>query len=132
MESYGEFIVKGEAGNAVAYLCAFTKPGWNVVQDIHASLTRSRFSRLRGASSRGCLQWVIGRCLDSLDGEQLSLNKRVVCPLCHSEHVSYGDAVRVGFVDLPVASFSRFLSLSPGERTSRVRQLCLAWLKGER
>jgi hypothetical protein len=132
MESYGEYIVEGEAGTVFAYLCGLTEPAWDVVQGIHASLTRSRFSRLRGASSRGCLQWVIGRCLDPLDGQTLNVGKRFMCPLCHSDHIAFGDAVRVGFAELPVASSTRFLSLSPSERTSRVRQLCLAWLQGER
>jgi hypothetical protein len=129
---YGAFIARGDKGTAFAYLNAIREPAWDVVKGVHRQVSRSRLNRVRAVSSVECFQWLIGRCLDPIDGQQLSIVSWAVCPQCHSHNVIIHEARKLGSFELPSASFASFLALSSRKRRSFVRGQCRTWLRGER
>lgn len=115
--SFGEFIARGRNGKANAYLNSF-EGGWDEVEKVWEKVRESHGSERDEPDE---LQAVIGRCLDPVDGEALSIDGGPVCPSCGSDRVAYGDAARTGEADLPPASFDGFLKLSPKERAKFIR-----------
>ena len=124
--AYGEFIARGDKGTVFAYLPAFGNPGWDKIDGIFKKV----FPKERKSRETDCLQWVIGKCLDPIDGQDLSIVGGTVCPQCQGTNVMDGDELRTGALDLPNATFSSFLALDETSQEQRVRMLCDEWLQG--
>lgn len=122
--AYGEFIARGQKGTAFAYLTAFGNPGWDRIDQLFKKLfpKRDRSSETEG------FQWVMGKCLDPIDDQELSIASAPVCPKCHGINVRAGDDIRTGGLDLPDATFSKFLSLDDLAQEKRIKELCSEWL----
>ena len=122
--SYGEFIARGERGTVFAYLFAINNMGWDRIDQF----VKKVFPQKYGSSETECFQWVIGKCLDPIDGQELSIVGNPVCPSCLGTHVMYGDDIRTGELDLLDATFSKFLSLDDLAQEQRIKELCDQWL----
>lgn len=124
--AYGEFIARGDRGTVFAYLPTFGNPGWDKIDQVFKKV----FPKQKQSAQTDCFQWVVGKCLDPIDGQELSIFSGTVCPNCHTTNVMAGDDVHTGTLDLPDATFSNFLALDEGAQEQRVRALCDQWLAG--
>jgi hypothetical protein len=123
--SYGEFIARGEKGTAFAYLPAMGNPGWDRIDQ----LFKKFFPKKHPSSETECFQWILGKCLDSLNDQELSIVSAPVCPNCHDNNLMYGDDIKTGELDLPDATFSKFFSLDDLAQEQMVNKLCSQWLE---
>ena len=126
--AYGEFVAVGSKGSVYAYLNSLEGLGWAAVDHAFKQAASSLIQRMFGPSSRSsCFQWVVGRCLDTLQDQRLSIVSGPICPKCLSQAVRYGDAHPLAPIALPRASFAGFLQLNPAGRVSQVRALRSEW-----
>ncbi len=123
--SYGQFVARGEKGTAFGYFLAFDNIGW---EKIHG-LVEKFYSVNDIFSKRDCFQWIIGKCLDPIDNQELSIVRGPVCPSCHGTNVEYGDSYKTGELNVPDATFSKFLALSNVEQEIMIKDLCNIWLE---
>jgi hypothetical protein len=123
--AYGEFIARGQRGTVFAYLSAIGNMGWDRIDQ----LVKKVFPQKHQSSRDKCFQWVIGKSLDPIDGQELSIVGNPVCPNCHGTNVIYGDDIRTGELDLPDATFSKFLSLDDLTQEQWIKELCDQWLE---
>ena len=115
--SYGKFIAKDKSGKVFAHLQAIDNEGWNRISEIFDNLSENKTNY-----TTEHFQWIVGECLDSVNGDKISIANRYVCPKCHSS-VKYGPGEKTGEMNLPEASFSEFLSLSDEEQTAKIKTL---------
>ena len=123
--SYGEFIARGERGTVFAYLPAINNFGWDRINQ----LFKKTFPKKDQDSETNCFQWIIGKCLDLIDNQELSIVNNPICPNCHRDSVMYGDEIKTGELNLPDATFSVFLALNDMEQETLIRNLCDLWLE---
>lgn len=123
--AYGEFIARGEKGTVFAYLSTFGNSGWDRIDQLFKNVFPKKYQ----SSATECFQWVIGKCLDPIDDQALSIVGAPVCPNCHGSNVLAGDDIRAGELDLPDATFSKFLSLDDVAQEQMVKDLCSQWLE---
>ena len=122
--SYGEFIARGEKGTAFAYLPSIGNAGWDRINQLFKKV----FPKKHASSETDCFQWMIGKCLDPINDQNLRIVGSPVCPNCQGHNVQYGDDVRTGELDLPDATFSKFLSLDDPAQEQMIKELCEQWL----
>ena len=114
---YGECLLRGERGSAVRHLVALTEPAWDVIMELFPGPRVTP----QGYPDAGRLRWVIARLADPVDGERFLMD--ITCPRCHSTDVDYGAGESLGTIDVPDATFERFMTLSPAERAAEVESL---------
>ena len=124
MLSYGEFVATSERGDLYAYVSAFTGE-WDDVERIIEMISPKWRAADPGYRR---FHWIIGQCLDPLEGQALSIVSGPICPGCQSRDIAYGDAERLGFQRVPDATWRRFMSLSPAGRRQFVEKL---WTESE-
>jgi hypothetical protein len=107
--AYGEFILTGESGNVHAYLHATDNPVFALV----ASTIED--------DSGSLIQEITARLADPLSGQRLTMLH--VCPKCGCDEWESWHGDRVASENVPVASFTEFLSLSPERRRMRILEL---------
>lgn len=118
-QCYGEFVAKGTLGRSFAYLNAFEEPAWDEIERICEDLLRLR-DAAPGSKVLAIFHDVVGACGDEIEGESWRITK-YTCPRCHSNAVRYGDAYKVGYVDVPTMTFERFMKRPPQERYEFIR-----------
>lgn len=120
--SYGEFIARAQDGRTHGYLNSVEEPGWDSVE--HAlNIVKIQTPDLSDFDSTKCFQWLVGKCMDSINGQELSIVSRPVCPACASSEISYSDADLVGYESVPSVTFSTFMGLDEPKRISLVSRL---------
>lgn len=124
MNPYGEFIAKGIRGIGAAYLNVYAGAGsdWDRIEDLQ--------KRLAGCANVD-LQWLIGKCLDPIEGEELSIIGGPRCSRCGSGRVT-GIEESAGLIEIPNASFTRFNSLTPTDQEQFIARLCREWKRPPR
>ena len=123
-ETYGTFMAKGPDGRTFAYLCSLIGPGqvgWDEVASIFGKIAAEK--NLILDEERDDLQRLVGKCLDSVNGHELSITEGPRCPECGSNNINYGDGELIDSKEIPEASFEQFLSLNPQDRERRIRHL---------
>jgi len=123
-ESYGTCIAKGSDGRTFAYLCCLIGPGqvgWDEVASIFSKIAIEK--NLILYEERDDLQQLIGKCLDPVNGLELSIAEGPICPDCGSTNIDYGDGELIETREIPEASFEQFLSLSAEDRERRILHL---------
>jgi len=129
-QAYGEFIAYGVRGTAAAYLNAF-QPAWDEIAEICGEFIALEHARSGSAAVRG-LHFAIGICIDPIDGEGLRISMGPTCAACGSSEVDYGDGIRNGQVDLPAATFDKFLAADAKQRRQLVYEALQEWQNRER
>lgn len=120
--SYGKFIAQGSTGETFAYLNGLKNVGWDRLVHLADSLS----------SDASFFQWLVSQCLDPISGVSLSICNGIRCPECGSSDIKLHDSMPTGSVDLPEATFTRFLSLDPLEQQTRVLELHRVWSNEEK
>src|SRR3546814_284908 len=118
--AYGEFIFTGERGTTHAHFAAVSSPIWAFLDSVLAESA----SGTKARKERGTILQASCACLaDPIEGQ--SLRHYIVCPQCTSSRLAWWGGERVGFAEVPHASFSHFMSSPESER----RRLAIAQLE---
>jgi len=126
-QAFGEFIAWGENGKAAVYLSAYEDGNWDYIISLYHQVTGGPLSDIEKETN--CVQWLIGRCLDTVEGENLSIMGGPVCPACHSHRVGYGNSIKTGGVTLQDATFGQFSSLNKNGQIEHIRELLGSYLQ---
>lgn len=121
---WGEFIAAASRGAIYAYLDSYTEPAWD---RIAVTVKRSLGATASAEDVECAIRVVVGKCMDLVEGQELSIANRPVCPACGAPHVVRRPDERVGTMDVPVASFEAFASLSIDEQDEVTRRHLSAW-----
>jgi hypothetical protein len=101
--AYGQFLFTGERGSVYAYFEGIDHPVW-VRLEASAPLLRDRTEQGRAVQA-ACAYFA-----DPVAEQRLQ--NQHVCPNCLSHNLATWGGRKRGEAEIPVASFSRFLSLS--------------------
>ena len=105
--AYGEFLFTGELGSVHAYFHAINHPLWTWLEDLlPASMDDTEQGRL--------LREACAHFADRVEGQRLLDGH--VCPKCLSHSLASWSGPRRGEAEIPMASFTRFSSLSEDDR----------------
>lgn len=108
---WGEFLLYGVKGVAVAYWNSYDGKAWDAIEESHRAV--------RGKAE--LLQDVAARCADPIDGESFSMTP--VCTVCGGR-VADRSLERPGKTrSIPKATFKAFLALDAEGRRARVRDI---------
>jgi hypothetical protein len=126
-QGYGEFIAVGSAGSAYTYLSAFDEPAWDRIREITEPLMTHEDSYVEPGLRASALQMVVGKCMDPIDDQEMSIDSGPVCPKCGSKTISHWGANRGGEIDVPVASFTAFREKSREEQAVAIQRYLSEW-----
>src|SRR3546814_1528034 len=103
----------GERGTTHAHFAAVSSPIWAFLDSVLAESA----SGTKARKERGTILQASCACLaDPIEGQ--SLRHYIVCPQCTSSRLAWWGGERVGFAEVPHASFSHFMSSPESERRS--------------
>jgi hypothetical protein len=108
--AYGEFIFTGELGTVHAFFDA-NNPVWGFLESV---LPKSGESTKEQIARGSLLQATCAYLADAIEGQ--SLFNHQICPRCQSSKLSSWGGERTGSVELPEASFLRFMAQPESER----------------
>ena len=119
--AYGEFIARAYDGRTHGYLNTFEESAWDSIEQIFG-LVNVKFID-RELESIESFQWVLGKCIDPINGHELSIVLGPVCSFCGSKDVTYGNAIKVGYQSIPTVSFSEFMKLDESGKFTLLEKL---------
>jgi hypothetical protein len=111
--AYGQLLLTGERGTVYAYFEAIGHPVWDRLgvaaptvhgEAVHGSLIRA-----------ACAYFA-----DPVGGQRL--HSHHVCPKCLSQNLASWGGRKLGEADVAVASFGRFVSLSPEDQLRAAKE----------
>ena len=118
--SYGKFIAKGKSGKTFAYLNAIEhETEWDSIEEIYNEICELDAKLIKNTDA---FQYLVGRCMNRVNGEELSIIRKWVCPECQSEDVRVELGEAVGLMNMEDVSFSEFLSVSEDGKRKLLRQ----------
>lgn len=121
--AYGQFLFTGERGTVYAYFEAIGHPVWARLEAA-APAVKDRFELGR------LLQAACAYFADAIEGQRLC--NEHVCPKCLSQHLASWDGRKLGVTEVPVASFSRFTSLSEQDQLREAKAFYAAVVAQQR
>ena len=127
--SYGEFLLRDEAGRSLAYVNAFLDPTFVEVANLLMRIPET--SCLPGSRRTDVLHRLYGAvaCDPDVDGHPLRIGQHPCCPICSSTVMRcWDEVVPVEFVELDVASVTHvgWQVLPEAEKVEAVRRWLLA------
>jgi hypothetical protein len=121
--SYGEFIAKGDKGNIFGYLNAFdNEEAWKYIEYFFTKLCNQNNKSSDCRDGIEQFYYIIGKCLDKIEGQELSIVGFPKCPNCRIPCGNFNDNDN-NFIekkDIPRASFEEFLSLNDFQRKKHI------------
>lgn len=117
--SYGEFIARSKDGIFTAYLNAIEEPVVNEINVLFDVLFEEYGINL---SKSSCFQYVIGKCSDMIEGQEMRLDFKPLCPYCGSQDCIYNDLCLVGRRDVEKLSFNSFANLDDNVKEELIKE----------
>ncbi len=124
--SYGEFIARSENGAIVAYLNAIEELSFNEISSLFYKLLKNYDINL---NKNYCFHFVVGKCSDRIEGQEMVLDLCPICPDCKSNCCDYNNMRMVGKSDIEKLSFTSFSALSYDEKNSLIEEYITQFAK---
>lgn len=115
--SYGEFIFSSQEGKSFVWLAAIDHPAWTrvaaMVQRLHLP------EKKQGAA----ICQVLGHVADKAEGVSCYMAEGIICPVCGGRARIVDWQTRIGNMEIPPMTFTRFLQLTPAAQEQEVYQI---------
>jgi hypothetical protein len=115
---YGEFIASSSNGALTAYLNALEEPVVKEINLIFDKLFEIYGSNLNKSS---CFKFVVGKCSDMIQGQEMRLDLLPLCPYCGSNDFNYNNLQPVGRRDIERLSFNSFVGLGNDKKEALIK-----------
>jgi hypothetical protein len=116
---YGQFLFTGELGTVFAHFAAVRHPVWEFIRSILTAPGDRSDDETEERELGSRIQAACAHFADRIAGQRL-VNHRV-CPVCQSSDWEWWQGERVGWLEVPAASYNGFLAMPEAERRRLVR-----------